>query len=249
MQLMAFIPAALPRMDSSALSAPHHGRPQISAVISASAVPKDTAGSTSLSWSALGAAALCGAAGRRKAATKRTYPRCAAQLPECDAIAAKEEACCNPCGMLRSRLLPRREVTAGVVAMIAAAAQEGANADDSRQHTYDEACENCGGEGLNECITCKGTGRFRLVSAREQGEFMAVGCPECDGVGKRVCERCQGTGLPSRKLRGFLRDPAFKTVLRGLKCKGLSVETLPEFRLAVKAGVEEAEKRKAKAGA
>jgi len=249
MQLMAFTPAALPCIHGSALSAQHVGRPSMSAAISAAVVPKATANSSSFSWSILGTAALCAAAGRRKAATKRTCPRCSTQQQGCDASAAKEEARCNPCGMLHPGLLPRREVTAGVVAMIASAAQEGANAEDPRQYNKDDACENCGGEGLNDCVTCKGTGRFRLVSAREQGEFMAVSCPDCDGVGKKVCEKCQGTGLPSRKLRGFLRDPAFKTVLRGLKGKGLSVETLPEFRIAVKEAVAEVEKRKAKAEA
>lgn len=112
------------------------------------------------------------------------------------------------------------------------------------------ACAECGGDGTVQCVTCKGSGQFKMLSFREgspEAQYQFVDCPECNGVGILICPRCYGTGLPPKKLKGFLKDEAFKKVRDQLRRQRqrMDLDALAKMRDDAKEAVAAIEKRRA----
>lgn len=62
-----------------------------------------------------------------------------------------------------------------------------------------DVCKGSGGEEVESCSTCHGTGYIRTVKRTPFGAFQSTGpCTECSGTGKVVkkpCKKCHGEGF------------------------------------------------------
>lgn len=121
--------------------------------------------------------------------------------------------------------------------------------DAKKNYTIDiTKCIICVGKGLNRCISCEGSGQVRMIGrANEDRGLMARNqykeCPDCGGLGEQVCPKCYGTGMPSDKLRGFMRDPKFAKVLFRLKRQRVDVNTVDKMQRDIKQAIAAAESR------
>mmetsp|Transcript_43634 Transcript_43634/g.120753 ORF Transcript_43634/g.120753 Transcript_43634/m.120753 type:complete len:278 (+) Transcript_43634:119-952(+) len=111
----------------------------------------------------------------------------------------------------------------------------------------DDYCLVCNKGGVIDCLNCKGTGQFKMLSFKEgaqQGLYQYVDCPDCNGAGEKPCPKCLGTGLGVRQMRGIFRKPAFR------KLKGLlsnDARDVPKLQAEVKLALEQEAAEKAAA--
>lgn len=57
-------------------------------------------------------------------------------------------------------------------------------------------CEECGGDGTEQCWNCAGMG---FILYEDDGQELEEPCDECAGTGLTVCEFCQGSGIDVSK--------------------------------------------------
>mmetsp|Transcript_64458 Transcript_64458/g.203774 ORF Transcript_64458/g.203774 Transcript_64458/m.203774 type:complete len:257 (+) Transcript_64458:1-771(+) len=214
-----------------------------------------SAGLPALPWAAAALAAGAAAVFRRKQVVRRGCAACraasegAAAEGTAKATAAKEGNAglmCGPCGGLPLGRRNQLALLGGLAAAPSAAWAEGTTP--GTTPVTKTNCIDCAGEGFIQCRTCKGSGSFKLFGLRAQTEgniTQFVDCPECNGVGVKLCVHCFGTGLPSTKLKGFMRDQGFKKVLYRLKRQKIDLDTLPKMKDEVKEAVEAVEQRMA----
>ncbi len=79
-------------------------------------------------------------------------------------------------------------------------------------------CEKCQGSGvepgakIENCPTCKGTGRITKVQRTILGNIQTHSvCPDCDGQGKKAskkCSQCNGSGQIQRQVNLKIKIPA-----------------------------------------
>lgn len=148
--------------------------------------------------------------------------------------------------------MPRRQ--AAVAAALLGVSSSGGKASAEVLKQVEEVnCVNCGGDGTISCLNCGGTGQFKMLSARTggtSGQYMYVDCPDCAAVGQQLCARCSGTGLPTKKLRGFLRDPAYRKILKRMRKQQMKVDDVPQIKIEVQEALAEiAEREKAEKAA
>lgn len=153
---------------------------------------------------------------------------------------------CGVCGTANASRWSRRKVGTTLAGLAGAAvsgqpakAFEASGFGNPIDITFD-SCSACASEGLQNCVNCKGTGQFKMLSQRP-GEaaiqYQYVDCPDCYGVGQRVCERCLGTGLTGKQLRGFLRKPEYRQIRQVLSDQRLSVYNIKQYQAMVKQAV------------
>lgn len=93
---------------------------------------------------------------------------------------------------------------------------KGVNKDIQIQHST--KCEYCNGNGaengseIDECKTCKGSGRIREVKRTILGNIQTESiCGTCEGVGqipKKKCSHCHGAGVVNKKQTVNVHIPA-----------------------------------------
>eukprot|EP00929_Paragymnodinium_shiwhaense_P067939 TRINITY_DN34149_c0_g1_i1.p1 TRINITY_DN34149_c0_g1~~TRINITY_DN34149_c0_g1_i1.p1 ORF type:complete len:282 (-),score=65.70 TRINITY_DN34149_c0_g1_i1:235-1017(-) len=153
------------------------------------------------------------------------------------------DAAAAPCGVCgEGELAGRRSVATGLAGFLGAslampAATKAENGYGNAIEIDIKGCQACGGEGIQPCINCKGTGQFKMLSVKEgeaAAQYQYVDCPDCYGVGNRICERCLGTGLPGKQMRGFMRKPQFQKAVGMLRSGNVSIYNIKEYQEEVK---------------
>jgi len=209
------------------------------ALLRGSAGAQESRGFGSSLSSAAAAAAASVAAGAVLGSKSQRRTRCRAAKDD----APEAQPSCGVCGS-NAPMRGRRAAGMTLAGFLGAAATttEAANAEQkggyaSKLQLQFTECQACAGEGINNCINCKGTGQFRLLGQKPgeaQMQYQFVDCPDCFGVGQRVCERCFGTGLPTQQLRGFMRKPEFAVVTRALQEQRVTVYNIKDLQAEVR---------------